>query len=798
MAPPTVTSALSPPTSVTAPAYPPGAPPLPPPPPGVPGVPPPPAHAPGGPAAPSPLGAFLGRTLVGDWKSAVLAAVGPVVAVLVAALLFAVPDYGQSSDNIVVGYTDRMRIALAVLLQGLGGGGVGIKDGTGDGEFSAVSGLADGGDITVSVTPLLTTALWLAALYFGVRRLRARLRSQDAGGPAGAPPPTASGGARPGPRGTAGLEAAVRVGVLLSLAALLLALFAQPSVQGTSVSSSPGLVFLGALLLSLAMACGVLGRDAAEDRLSAHPGLALPLRSLGTALRALAVVVALCGVVTFVVLTQIDDLDKKAGLDGSGIPPLLLAVLLLPNLGAAALGFAWGAPVKGTVSSSGGGLGGADASGTFDFSRLADIADGWAVAGAVALGVVGALTVGVIAARRGAERAGHLLTAAFFLLLFLLLAALGGVGVTSHASFDQYGLDLATKAEAHTSVPDALLFGLLWVFAAVLVAPYALRSARLKQPPPAPAPGAASAPGVPPASGVAPAPGAPPAASATAPAAYPYPPPHTPTQPNQVGQFGPQYPPQYPGQGEILASPGEGGPGGGGGRGPMVWIATIVGALLIGGAAAAGVLLWQDHKDDSDGRGAPSPGHSAGSRQGDGAASDDGAVGTSGGGGDGTSGGGDGAAPAEPSVPTGYHEVEDEKGFSFVIPMYWSRTGVERDSQITYAGATGSDHFLVGVIPEAGYDSYDNFLHMEEIAAAEKSGYRRISLRENTFRGRPGALWEYTYTDDAGQPVHCEDQGYVAENGTEYSILLCGHDDSWQGDLAMTFAVALDSWRLTP
>ena len=49
----------------------------------------------------------------------------------------------------------------------------------------------------------------------------------------------------------AGLEAAVRITLVATAAVLVLGLFAQPEIEGVSVSSSPLLAALGALVISL-------------------------------------------------------------------------------------------------------------------------------------------------------------------------------------------------------------------------------------------------------------------------------------------------------------------------------------------------------------------------------------------------------------------------------------------------------------------------------------------------------------------------------------------------------------------
>ncbi|MFF1452635.1 DUF6350 family protein [Streptomyces sp. NPDC058274] len=791
--------------------------------------PPPPAYAPV-PARPSAVGAFVGRTFTGDWAGAVQAALWPVGLLLISAVALAIPSYGQG-DDVVVGFGDRMRIALALLLQAFGGG-LEVKEasgpGFGGGGGGFASDLSGGGEL--SLIPLTVTALWIAALFIGVRMLRTRLALRA--------PRAAS----------AGLEAAVRVVLLVTAAVLVLGLFAQPTVAGlVTVSSSPWLAALGALLLGLAVAGGVLHRDDLAQWLAARPGARTCVRATGTALRALAVVLALCSVVAFVCLAQVDDLGELSDLDGSDVSPLLAALLVLPNLALLALGLSWGAPVE--VAAGGNSpFGGGYESRGFGLPELGDAVNSWAVVGALALGLVCALTLGVLAARRSADRREQLLAAGIFFGLFLLLAGIGGFsmqvagGTSDYGSGygSDYGSDygsgsglgsgfgsgsgsgdaVAGTVSAGVSVTNALLFGALWVFVAALLAPYLLRMAGVRtgavappvpsappmpgapagyvpgppQPapaapavPPAPSAPSVSQPAVPPAPGV-PAPPGPPVATppppAPAPVAYD---PHT----VQLGHGTPVaapafFPPAAP-TGPVAPA----------GAAPhsraVVWVVTLVLAVVVGGGAAAGVLVWQDHQSKgTSGKAGARPGPTP---------SQNGASPTP------------SEAPTPTPTPTptpseqpsdhapagqlpdGYHRLTDPMGFSVAVPDVWGREGVKYGTQVTYAGSTGLEHLQVGVIANAGYTSYDNFVTLEKTAKKKDTDYRRIRLERNTFQGRAGALWEYTYTDESGRTVHAKDQGYVAESGTEYAIMLVGRDELWESNLAETFRVALDTWE---
>ncbi|MEV5608125.1 hypothetical protein [Streptomyces sp. NPDC052225] len=742
--------------------------------PAAPPLPPPPAYAPG-PAQPSAVGQFLGRALRGDWAGAAQAALWPVGFLLVSAFAFAIPSYGQDADDVVVGFTDRMRIALASLLQGVGGSleisGSASSSSSNSSLYGDSYEATASGSASISLVPLLVTVLWIVLLVVGVRMLRGRLYARVVpGAPDGA---------------TAGLEAAVRVALLVTGATLVLGLIAQPEIQGVELSAAPFLTALWTLLLSLAVAGGVLHADDLRYRVAgARPGVRMTVRAFGTAVRAMGWVLLIAAVLGYVGLALFgedggnspSDAADSADFDGSAAAALGAFLMLLPNLALAVLGLSWGAPLqveaRGTSSFGGGGY----ERESFGLSRLGDELGSGAVVYALALGLVCALTAGVLIARRSLDRREQLLSAGLFFGLFLLLAGVGGLGIDSTGGLDVLGggSSGSRQVDMGLSVPDALLFGLLWIGGAAFAGPYLLQVAGVGA-------GAAVAPPLP---GQLSYPGA---------QFAPQPP------PAPAGPFPPQQPPSpYDPHTVHLAPAPPGGP-------PRpkrrvgIWVGTIVGAFVIGGGAAAGVLLLSDDGDggkDDAGNGRPAaarttePAASASpeqpaSEQPTGSASPDSASAS-------------GEPTDLPDIPDGYHQVFDEKGFSFAVPEVWQRQGVENGSQITYAGSTGQEHFLIGVIPDAPYTSYDNFLAMEKHLKADKkkSGYQRLRLEKNTFQGRTGALWEYTYENEAGQTVHGIDQAYIAADGTEFAILLSVQDDVWSQSEEI-YRVALDTWRLT-
>ncbi|MDX3640691.1 hypothetical protein, partial [Streptomyces sp. MB09-02B] len=431
---------------------------------------------------PSPVGAFLGRAFRGDWGGSAAAALWPVGLLLAAALALALPSYDQSTteDDDFVGFGDRLGLALAALLQGLGGG-FRISE-SGGGDFAGDYPSAEGA-LTLTLVPLTVTALFLGALFLGVRQLRTRLVTRAAYAGAGVP------GAGPAGGRTAGLEAAVRVTLLVTAAVLLLGLFAQPDIARVEVSTSPWRTALGALLLTAAVSAGLLQRDDLAAWLAVRPGPRTLFRATGTAVRAMAVVLALCSLVTFVVLAANDEWQGEWQED---LNPLLLVLIVLPNLAVHLLGLSWGASVQGeagrtrygddTSYDSSGDYGLVESGPygdyereSFGLSELGDAVNSWAVVGALTLGAVCALILGIMAARRSTSRGEQLLAAGVFFGLFLVLAGISGFGMEASGSATaEFTTELAVagQVDAGLDIPEVLLFGLVWIFAAAFLAPY--------------------------------------------------------------------------------------------------------------------------------------------------------------------------------------------------------------------------------------------------------------------------------------------------------------------------------------
>ncbi|MGW0929464.1 hypothetical protein [Streptomyces sp. NPDC002644] len=402
------------------------------------------------------------RFVGGDWAGAALGALIPVGLLLGTAVVVGVVlqiTGGDSTGEAVGG----IRGVLALLLLGLGVGGLEVRQ-QGDG-FSLFA--PDDYALNVSGVPYTATALWLLGLWLAGRILRARTATRAA----------AVAGTAPGrPAGPApALEAALRTALPAGLGALLLALFANSgSWDGATFEVSPFRAFLSALVVTFVVVALVAGRDGLASWRAGRPGADLLLRAGGTAVRATAAVLALCAAVALVLLVLV--LTEVVPVDGA--PPnaeegaALLA--LLPNLAVHLLGLSWAVPVhgEGWAFAARGDRGG---EWTYGLSELADDGTGLAL-GALALGLLCSLLIGWVVARRSAEPREALLAGGLVLVLFLLLAACGGVtsevadleglpgeilsGVTGTRTLLEAGLDLGLAA----------LLGILWILGPAAVA----------------------------------------------------------------------------------------------------------------------------------------------------------------------------------------------------------------------------------------------------------------------------------------------------------------------------------------
>ncbi|MET9918023.1 serine/threonine-protein kinase [Streptomyces sp. NPDC006435] len=210
-------------------------------------------------------------------------------------------------------------------------------------------------------------------------------------------------------------------------------------------------------------------------------------------------------------------------------------------------------------------------------------------------------------------------------------------------------------------------------------------------------------------------------------------------------------------------------------------------AALVGGGAGLAAMKYGDRTEKSIGqtestKGATDPGKSK---------TDPGEPGT------------DPGAPSSPKavdpvkdVPDGWHRVEDPEGFSLTVPDGWERR--MDGNQIDYTPDGGVHYIRISIDPAPDFENpYMHTLSLEKQLSERLPGYQRQTLHSNTYRDRPGSLWEFTWTETKQHPGprHAIDQMYFGETGgPEYALYMTGPEEDWETTRAQ-FDTMLRSWR---
>lgn len=162
------------------------------------------------------------------------------------------------------------------------------------------------------------------------------------------------------------------------------------------------------------------------------------------------------------------------------------------------------------------------------------------------------------------------------------------------------------------------------------------------------------------------------------------------------------------------------------------------------------------------------------------------------------SAGASGTAGADAALPPGFVLKQDPAGFTIGVMDGWSRR--QTGSQIFYEAPTGGAYIQVGIVKDTPMTSYENFTGLEKRHLANTaSDYERVRLEENTYQGRPGAIWEFTHIpepDESPLRRHVIDQAFVAADGTEYAILAAVRADHWDPARDTVFSTAVSTFEL--
>ncbi|MFB6637473.1 protein kinase [Streptomyces chartreusis] len=158
----------------------------------------------------------------------------------------------------------------------------------------------------------------------------------------------------------------------------------------------------------------------------------------------------------------------------------------------------------------------------------------------------------------------------------------------------------------------------------------------------------------------------------------------------------------------------------------------------------------------------------------------------------------------EGGVPASWKRYDDPLGFSLYLPEGWKREvfgeAIDGLQQVDYS-PDGGEHFVriaVDTSPDFA-NAHDHLLDLEQQVGRKLVDYETVSLKQNLYRDRDAALWEYTWTALAKDtpfpgPRHAIDQAYVDRDGTEYAIYMSTPEKDWTTTREQYTSV-LKGWR---
>lgn len=199
----------------------------------------------------------------------------------------------------------------------------------------------------------------------------------------------------------------------------------------------------------------------------------------------------------------------------------------------------------------------------------------------------------------------------------------------------------------------------------------------------------------------------------------------------------------------------------------------VVVAALVGGGTALGLQKWHQDQDQDQGG---TPGASASQSQ--------------------------SATPTpQSSGPANWQVYHDPWGFDVSLPKGWTRK-VYGDSdgikQVDYTPDNGKHFVRIAIDTSPDFPTANAHQLDLEVQLQKLVDYQRVTLEANTYRDRPGSLWDYTWTALAKDtpfpgPRRAIEETYMSRDGVEYAIYMSAPAADWATTSAQ-FKTVLQSW----
>ncbi|WP_225825052.1 serine/threonine-protein kinase [Streptomyces naphthomycinicus] len=162
-----------------------------------------------------------------------------------------------------------------------------------------------------------------------------------------------------------------------------------------------------------------------------------------------------------------------------------------------------------------------------------------------------------------------------------------------------------------------------------------------------------------------------------------------------------------------------------------------------------------------------------------------------------------GSPGAEGTIPADWKTYDDPLGFRLSLPKGWKRKVFDTGGGLQQIDYTPDDdrHF-VRIAIDSSPDFADPLSHQEDLEQQlhRLVDYQRVTMKENIYRDRKGALWEYTWTalkkdsPNGAGPRRATEETYFSREGTEYAIYMSSPAEDWP-TAAKQFQWVLRSWQ---
>lgn len=133
-------------------------------------------------------------------------------------------------------------------------------------------------------------------------------------------------------------------------------------------------------------------------------------------------------------------------------------------------------------------------------------------------------------------------------------------------------------------------------------------------------------------------------------------------------------------------------------------------------------------------------------------------------------------------VPDGYHLADEpDRGFSVPIPDGWTRQVSDDGQQIIYVDPSQLVGLRIGTLDFAGPSPLQHFKDEEAQTIPKLDGYQQLRMQSTQWRGRPAAVWEFTFEGKA-RTFRAIDLGFGDPGQREFAVYLSAPAAQWAAD----------------